>query len=225
MFSSSISAIELSEIDFKTSETPPDTDSAQSSKIGDAEKVIEIVESGETHPTIPRADGGKHAWLFLVGRFVFEALIWVSRFPRTAPLMFTNFRSSRAFPSPSASFYTTHPPFSNQANGDDDHPNSIAVIGTCSSGIMYLFAPISLYALETWPSIRRLSSIVGLAIVVTALMASSFSSKVWHLILTQGVLYTIGGSLLYSPTMFYLDEWFIKKKGLAIGIMWAGVGT
>ena len=90
---------------------------------------------------------------------------------------------------------------------------------------MYLFAPISLYTLEAWPSIRRLSSIVGLAIVVSALLASSFSSQVWHLILTQGVLYAIGGSLLYSPTMFYLDEWFVKKKGLAFGIMWAGVGT
>jgi hypothetical protein len=25
--------------------------------------------------------------------------------------------------------------------------------------------------------------------------------------------------------MFYLDEWFILGKGLAFGIMWAGVGV
>jgi hypothetical protein len=25
--------------------------------------------------------------------------------------------------------------------------------------------------------------------------------------------------------MFYLDEWFVKRKGLAFGIMWAGVGA
>jgi len=25
---------------------------------------------------VPRADGGMHAWLFLAGCFVFEALIW-----------------------------------------------------------------------------------------------------------------------------------------------------
>lgn len=90
---------------------------------------------------------------------------------------------------------------------------------------MYLFAPVTLYALESYPSIRRLSSIIGLAIAVTALIASSFATRVWQLILTQGVLYAIGGSLLYSPTMFYLDEWFVRKKGLAFGIMWAGVGT
>jgi MFS family permease len=90
---------------------------------------------------------------------------------------------------------------------------------------MYFFAPISLYALEAWPSIRRLSSILGLMITVSALLASSFATRVWHLILTQGMLYGIGGSLLYSPTMFYLDEWFIQRKGLAFGIMWAGTGT
>lgn len=90
---------------------------------------------------------------------------------------------------------------------------------------MYLFAPISLYVLEAWPCIRRLSSVLGLMVATSALIASSFSTKVWHLILTQGVLYAIGGSLLYSPTMFYLDEWFVKKKGLAFGVMWAGVGA
>lgn len=90
---------------------------------------------------------------------------------------------------------------------------------------MYLVAPITLHALESWPAIRRLSSIIGLIVAVTALVASSFAKKVWQLILTQGVLYAIGGSMLYSPTMFYLDEWFVKRKGLAFGIMWAGVGT
>jgi hypothetical protein len=86
-------------------------------------------------------------------------------------------------------------------------------------------APISLYFLEAWPSIRRLSSILGLFIVLVTLVASSFSTQVWHLILTQGILYAIGGSLLYTPTVFYLDEWFILRKGLAFGIMWAGVGV
>jgi MFS family permease len=115
-------------------------------------------------------------------------------------------------------YYANNLPFS-------QHPKGIAAIGTCSAGGMYLVAPLTLYILEAWPSIRRLSSIFGLVVVVTALIVSSFSTQVWHLILTQGCLYAIGGSLLYAPTMFYLDEWFINKKGLAFGIMWAGVGT
>ncbi|KAH9214100.1 major facilitator superfamily domain-containing protein [Leptodontidium sp. 2 PMI_412] len=151
---------------------------------------------------VSRADGGRDAWLFLAACFVFEALVW------GFPFSFGVFQS----------YYSTHAPFSHNDYG-------IAAIGTCSTGVMYLFAPVSLYILEAWPAIRRVSSIVGLIIAAGALVASSFSTQVWHLIITQGVMYAIGGSLLYSPTMFYLDEWFVEKKGLAFGVMWAGVGA
>ncbi|RAL67054.1 hypothetical protein DID88_007834 [Monilinia fructigena] len=134
---------------------------------------------------IPKADESRDAWLFLAACFVFEALIW------GFPFAFGVFQT----------YYSTHPPF-------DKHANSIAITGTCATGIMYLFAPVSLYVLETFPPIRRLSSIVGLAIVLVALVAASFATEVWHLVVTQGVLYAVGGSLLYSPTMFYLDQWF-----------------
>ena len=56
--------------------------------------------------------------------------------------------------------------------------------------------------------------------MTVALVASSFSSHVAHLIITQGVLYAVGGTLLYCPTILYLDEWFIRRKGLAFGVMW-----
>ena len=34
-----------------------------------------------------------------------------------------------------------------------------------------------------------------------------------------------GGALVYNPFIFYLDEWFVKRKGLAYGIFWAGTGV
>lgn len=57
-----------------------------------------------------------------------------------------------------------------------------------------------------------------------ALALSSFSQTVWHLILTQGVLFAIGGSICYGPCILYMDEWFVKRKGLAFGVMWSGTG-
>ncbi|KAF7891267.1 uncharacterized protein EAF02_001592 [Botrytis sinoallii] len=161
-----------------------------------------INDPDNTDGNVPRADGGKDAWLFLAAHFLFEALIW------GFPFAFGVFQT----------YYSTHPPF-------DKHANDIAITGTCATGIMYLFASISLYVLETFPPTRRLSSILGLVIVVIALVAASFATEVWHLITTQGFLYAIGGSLLYSPTIFYLDQWFVKRKGLALGVMWSGVGT
>lgn len=90
---------------------------------------------------------------------------------------------------------------------------------------MYLGAPFTFVALQTWPKYRRYYAGIGLGIIAMALVASSFSTRVWHLILTQGVLYAIGGTLLYTPTVVFLDEWFTRKKGFAYGVMWAGTGV
>lgn len=73
---------------------------------------------------------------------------------------------------------------------------------------------------QKWPRLRNMSPYAGLLIIAAALIAASFASKVWHLILTQGVLYALGGSMVYYPTMLFLDEWFIRRKGFAFGIMW-----
>lgn len=79
--------------------------------------------------------------------------------------------------------------------------------------------------LQRWPLYRRHVSILGLFTIATSLVAASFATCVAHLIVTQGLLYGIGGALLYNPFIFYLDEWFIKRKGLAFGVFWAGAGT
>jgi MFS transporter, MCT family, solute carrier family 16 (monocarboxylic acid transporters), member 10 len=47
-------------------------------------------------------------------------------------------------------------------------------------------------------------------------------SQVEVLIFLQGVLYAIGGSLLYAPCMSYLSEWFVERRGLANGVIFAG---
>ena len=85
---------------------------------------------------------------------------------------------------------------------------------------MYLSSPFTFAALQQWPKVRRFSTVLGLCIMAVALVASSFSSHVTHLIITQGVLYAVGGGLLYCPTILYLDEWFIRRKGFAYGVMW-----
>ena len=84
--------------------------------------------------------------------------------------------------------------------------------------------PGTLAILQRYPSHRRKISIIGLVIIVVALFAASFAENVIHLVLTQGLLYGIGSALLYNPFLFYMDEWFIKRKGLAYSIFWAGTG-
>ena len=60
--------------------------------------------------------------------------------------------------------------------------------------------------------------------IVAALVMASFATRAIHLILTQGLLYGIGGALLYNPFLIYVEEWFPKQKGFAYSIVWAGTG-
>ena len=75
------------------------------------------------------------------------------------------------------------------------------------------------------PAQRKKISIIGLCTLTTGLLSASFATHVIHLVLTQGLLYGVGGALLYNPFIFYLDEWFVERKGLAYGIFWAGTGV
>jgi len=65
---------------------------------------------------------------------------------------------------------------------------------------------------------------LGLVMCATACIVASFATEVWHLILTQGVAYGAGTSLMYVPTLSYMNEWFVARRGLAYGIMFGGTG-
>ncbi|RMZ70300.1 MFS monocarboxylate transporter [Pyrenophora seminiperda CCB06] len=113
-------------------------------------------------------------------------------------------------------YYSTTLPFSG-ASG-------IPAIGTSAMGILYMVAPFTFGSLICWPQYKRHAMIGGLLIMCISLGLSSICQTVPQLIVTQGIFYGIGGAVTYSPVVTFLDEWFVRKKGLAFGIMWAGTG-
>ena len=54
---------------------------------------------------------------------------------------------------------------------------------------------------------------------IIALIGSSFATKLSHLIITQGLLYGLGFVVIYYPLLSMLNEWFVKRRGLAYGIL------
>ncbi|KAL8919405.1 MAG: hypothetical protein Q9208_006783 [Pyrenodesmia sp. 3 TL-2023] len=150
---------------------------------------------------LPPADRGKAAWLFLAGCFLIEGLIW------GLPFSYGVFQK----------YYTEHEPFS-------QNPHGIAAIGTTTTGLLYFLSPVAVLALQRWPTYRMLMTMAGLALITVSLLIASFSTQVTELVMTQGALYGVGGAFVYNPFIFYLDEWFIERKGLAFGILWAGTG-
>lgn len=41
--------------------------------------------------------------------------------------------------------------------------------------------------------------------------------------MSQGVGYAVGAGLAYAPTILFLDEWFVVRKGFAYGVMWVSI--
>ena len=152
--------------------------------------------------TLPRADGGRDAWLALFGCFVLEALVW------GFPFAFGVFQA----------YYRTHEPFSQEKSG-------IAAISTTASGLMFLSSPLVAVVIQRYPRIRRPASFIGLLITALSLIIASFAQNTATLLATQGVFYALGGLALYFPAMYVIDEWFIARKGLAYGVVWTGTGV
>jgi hypothetical protein len=92
-------------------------------------------------------------------------------------------------------------------------------------GIMYMAGLALFPAYKIYPKLAKILKWASLPIMAAGLVAGSFANTITQLIATQGVIYGIGGSIVYYPTLVWLDEWFVQKKGLAYGIMWAGTGA
>jgi MFS family permease len=66
---------------------------------------------------------------------------------------------------------------------------------------------------------------LGVALMAAGLLLAPLTTQPWHLYLTIGVLVGAGSICLgYSGQSLFLPNWFIRRRGLAIGLAFAGVG-
>ena len=66
--------------------------------------------------------------------------------------------------------------------------------------------------------------IPGGIILTLGFFLASFSTKLWHLYLTQGVMVGIGYSFVYSSGISLVGQYFTTKRGTALGIATSGSG-
>ncbi|KAK7467602.1 hypothetical protein VKT23_004655 [Stygiomarasmius scandens] len=152
--------------------------------------------------SLPPMDGGFHAYAYLASAFFVELIVWAFPFSYGVYL----------------NYYTTHV-FPNVST------NTLALVGSISTGLLYLSAPFVLYLNNRFPWYKRRVMMLGVVLCVSGLLGAAFATAPWQLILTQGAIFSLGGSLLYFPMMTYCFEWFSEKKGLANGVMFSGTGV
>ena len=98
--------------------------------------------------------------------------------------------------------------------------NITGIIGTTTNGVMYLFMPF-LFApfARRWARRRQLAALCGAVLTCISFVLSSFSTNVWHLVVTQGVMAALGCALIYSPTTLSLGEWSkSSNRAVAYGV-------
>jgi MFS family permease len=66
--------------------------------------------------------------------------------------------------------------------------------------------------------------LIGVFLQTLGFNCASFSRRIWHLYLTQGVLVGCGVGWTYIPTIAIISQWFSRRRSLANGITGAGSG-
>ncbi|KAI9478842.1 MAG: major facilitator superfamily domain-containing protein [Benjaminiella poitrasii] len=94
-------------------------------------------------------------------------------------------------------------------------------VGTTLVVCLNIFTPVS-------PLLARLGArvtmMIGSVLMSLGIILAGFSTEVWHLYLTQGVLFGIGASLVYMSIVAVIPQWFTTKRGTAMGVSSAGSG-
>ncbi|KAI8143758.1 major facilitator superfamily domain-containing protein [Fennellomyces sp. T-0311] len=67
--------------------------------------------------------------------------------------------------------------------------------------------------------------VLGSLISVLGLELAGFTTQIWHLYLTQGVLFGAGASLLYVAAMSVPAQWFNKRRGFGLSLVSSGAGV
>lgn len=79
-------------------------------------------------------------------------------------------------------------------------------------------------ALADRTGIRRLALLGGTVYGLSLILAAQ-SRELWHLYLTYGILAGAGVGALWGPFAPLISRWFSSRKGLAVGIVYSGVGV
>lgn len=70
----------------------------------------------------------------------------------------------------------------------------------------------------------RGTMMLGSTLMSLGIILAGFSTQVWHLYLSQGILFGLGASLVYMTIVAVIPQWFTTRRGTAMGISSAGSG-
>ncbi|KAK4514594.1 Guanine nucleotide exchange factor for Cdc42p [Mucor velutinosus] len=98
----------------------------------------------------------------------------------------------------------------------------LSFVGTIGFAFCGLMGPITPFFMSLVGA--RWVMFFGTVLISAGLVLASFSTQVWQLYITQSVMHGMGAALLYIVSMSISPQWFVKRRGFAMGIMVSGSG-
>ena len=99
----------------------------------------------------------------------------------------------------------------------------LAFVGTLGAGLTWAGSIVVNPLMARVKDPRRITA-TGAVLISLGYILASFCSRVWQLLLTQGLIYGIGTSLMYFPMLAVAPEYFDSHRGSAMGFILSAAG-
>lgn len=97
-----------------------------------------------------------------------------------------------------------------------------AFVGSLSFSVALLVSPLVTTCVRLFGT--KPAMLTGVVLEAASLISASFATEIWHLFLTQGVLFGVGMGFLFVPSVAIVPQWFSTKRSLANGFSTCGSG-
>ncbi|KAI0338248.1 monocarboxylate transporter [Trametopsis cervina] len=104
-----------------------------------------------------------------------------------------------------------------------DQDALVSFVGTLGTGLTWS-GSIFVNPLIARVKHIQLVMISGVLTMSLGILLASFSTKLWHLFITQALMYGIGSSLFYFPILSLIPLYFDRHRGFAVGFVLSGAG-
>ncbi|KAF4124939.1 putative arabinose efflux permease, MFS family [Geosmithia morbida] len=101
-------------------------------------------------------------------------------------------------------------------------PLEYAFVGSLSLACALLVSPLATLGVRELGT--KPTMMLGVVLEAASLVLASLSRRIWHLFLTQGILFGVGMGFLFVPSVPVVPQWFTTRRSLASGVATSGSG-
>ncbi|KAJ5198380.1 uncharacterized protein N7498_007497 [Penicillium cinerascens] len=102
-------------------------------------------------------------------------------------------------------------------------PSDISWVGSIQIFLLFFIGTFSGRATDA--GYFRVTLIVGATLEVFSIFMTSLCTEYWQLFLAQGLGQGIGCGLMFCPTLALISTYFVKRRGIALGLVASGSAT